>query len=125
MITVSFAQPTEFRVYHIRNESGESLYVGQSINPFRRISEHAKSKRPNPAFWEYLQACDLDSLLVDMYTLGECEAETGESGQDAVNVMESKLILRFNPPFNKNKLVIKYQHERSDRFKFSCDFLSL
>lgn len=114
MITVRWIEPTEYRVYHIKTVEGESLYVGQSNNVFKRLDEHKHSTTNNPPFGEYLQLCDASNLIVDVYTLGECEAATDEKGQDAVSWMECNLINQFKPRFNRRmvKYVRKRYHER-------------
>ena len=125
MITIALKDTSEYRVYHIKTADGESLYVGQSKNVMRRLDDHKRSS-VNLAFWEYLQSHPIESLVVDMYTLAECESATEEEGQDAVSWMECNLINQFRPKFNRRqvKYVRKRYHEKKfDFIKFSCDWL--
>lgn len=113
MNTVAWADTCIYRVYHIRSVSGESIYVGQSDDVFRRLAEHRNSGKNNHALWEYLRKCDADELRVDLYTLVDCEDETGEKGKDAVNWMESSLIGKYAPTYNRRdmRFIRKRYHE--------------
>lgn len=102
--------PSIAGVYHVKDLSGDSLYVGQSKNVKTRLRKH---KYGHHGLAPYLAQHGTGSLRIDVYPQEECEKVTGWKGKDARKVVESDLACVHHPKYTQRALAAEYWYTRN------------
>ena len=107
--------PTIPGVYTIIGKrTSAKVYVGQSTNIRKRMSDHLHNTSGQADLQAWLATVDTDLLTVAVFDQAACDLATELTGIAALRCVESNLIFRLRPHFNK-RIFSKYMHESTSQ----------
>ena len=103
--------PTTPGVYTIIGKrTSAKVYVGQSTNIRKRMSDHRNNTSGQAGLQAWLATVDTELLTVAVFDQAACDLATGLTKNAALRCVESYLIFRLHPYFNK-RVLSKYMAE--------------